>query len=332
MNPQTPKPMRSLITCCVICLGLVACGVSPVRKDGPPKTQGDAWAAPEPEPMALPKSRYGNPNEYVVFGKRYKVMDSSRGFRQQGRASWYGQKFHGQRTSSGETFDMFALTAAHRELPIPCIARVTNLDNGKSLLVRINDRGPFHSDRILDLSWAAAVRLGLVEGGTGNVRLEVVESESSRRAIANSPPIQISEPALNPVAKTREPAAFNIDAEVERAAQLPRPDVPDLAEDFVPAPAPAVAAALAAPATSELSTPPASSPQYFLQVGAFRDIELAERTRQRFRSLGYPVPDSSRFSGGWYRVWIGPWADSKDAKAHSKTLHQQGYKNLLIAE
>ena len=93
-----------------------------------------------------------------MFGKTYQVMDSAVGYREEGQASWYGRKFHGRKTSSGEPFDMFQLTAAHRSLPIPTYVRVTNLGNGRTTLVRVNDRGPFHSERIIDLSWAAAAR------------------------------------------------------------------------------------------------------------------------------------------------------------------------------
>jgi rare lipoprotein A len=120
----------------------------------------------------LPRSKYGNPPFYEVFGVRYTILPGSTDYRQKGVASWYGKKFHGRRTSSGETYDMYKMTAAHTVLPIPTNARVTNLDNGKSVIVRINDRGPFAKDRIIDLSYAAAVELDMIRNGTA--RVEVV--------------------------------------------------------------------------------------------------------------------------------------------------------------
>ena len=108
-------------------------------------------------------------------GETYRVLQSAAGYYATGMASWYGRKFHGRLTSSGEPYDMFQLTAAHRSLPIPAYVRVTNLDNGRSSVVRVNDRGPFHSDRIIDLSYAAAVKLGFADHGTARVRVEVIE-------------------------------------------------------------------------------------------------------------------------------------------------------------
>lgn len=124
------------------------------------------------------KSKYGNGPVYTVFGRSYQVMERSQGFTQEGVASWYGTKFHGNRTSSGEPFDMYGLSAAHRHLPLPCYARVTNLNNGRSTIVKVNDRGPFHSDRVIDLSFAAAVKLGFSDTGTAPVRVEVLTPRS----------------------------------------------------------------------------------------------------------------------------------------------------------
>ena len=144
------------------------------KVDSGPEQRPDVESQPEPVPKEEPLSAYGNPKTYSVWGKTYQVMESAAGYEEEGLASWYGRKFHGYRTSSGEPFDMYRFTAAHRTLPLPTYARVTNLDNGKSLVVRVNDRGPFHSDRIIDLSWAAAVRLGIEQNGTGRVRVEAL--------------------------------------------------------------------------------------------------------------------------------------------------------------
>ena len=137
----------------------------------------DVDAIPEPEVREEPRSRGGN-RAYSVLGKSYKVMDSADGYVEEGGASYYGNKFHGRRTSNQEVYDMYAFTAAHKTLPLPSFARVTNLANGKSVVVRINDRGPFHAGRIIDLSYAAAVKLGYRQQGTARVRVEALRPGS----------------------------------------------------------------------------------------------------------------------------------------------------------
>jgi rare lipoprotein A len=136
------------------------------------------------------KSERGNPSSYVVFGKRYYVLDSSEGFRQRGIASWYGTKFHGRQTSSGEVYNMHAMTAAHKTLPIPVYVHVKNLDNGRSTVVRVNDRGPFVDGRIIDLSYAAAIKLGVDGPGTANVEIKVLAAgESKPSSVVRSNPL-----------------------------------------------------------------------------------------------------------------------------------------------
>ena len=145
----------------------VVVSAPPVIKDSAPAAPPPGLATlPDPVVRNDPKSRRGN-NPYVVFGQHYQVMDTAAGYDQVGGASWYGTKFHGRTTSSGEPYDMYELTAAHRSLPIPTYVRVTNLHNGKSSIVRVNDRGPFHPNRIIDLSFAAAVKLGFRTKGHG---------------------------------------------------------------------------------------------------------------------------------------------------------------------
>lgn len=158
---------------------LVGCeGVPFEPSDGPPlQVPGDLSRLPDPIPRDEPKSARGNPPSYVVFGKTYQVRDSAVGYAEEGNASWYGRKFHGRTTSSGEPFDMFKLTAAHRSLPIPSYVRVTHLGNGKSVVLRVNDRGPFHDERIIDLSYAAAVRLGFADQGTAPVKVHAITKE-----------------------------------------------------------------------------------------------------------------------------------------------------------
>jgi len=172
---------------------LSSCGGSktkPADSDGPSyagiRAEDVSDAVPREEPLA----RYGNHSPYEVFGKKYTVMSSGAGYRERGVASWYGSKFHGRRTSSGEIYDMHLATAAHKSLPLPTYAQVTNLDNGRSVIVKVNDRGPFKGDRIIDMSYGAALRLGMI--GTGTARVEVValsppfNSSGSRMVAAGS--------------------------------------------------------------------------------------------------------------------------------------------------
>ncbi|WP_444996920.1 septal ring lytic transglycosylase RlpA family protein [Aliikangiella sp. IMCC44359] len=146
-----------------------------VEKEDSAPVGGIDWAKVKtvvPKPEA--KSRYGNPDSYEQDGRVYKVLASADNYKYKGVASWYGTKFHGRRTSSGEVYDMFKMTAAHKTLPIPCYATVTNLDNGKQVVVKINDRGPFRKNRIIDLSYAAAHKLGMAKKGTANVLVETI--------------------------------------------------------------------------------------------------------------------------------------------------------------
>ncbi|CAM2896875.1 rare lipoprotein A [Legionella steigerwaltii] len=134
----------------------------------------------EPVPTKEPLSRYGNPTEYSVDGRSYKVMRSSTGYKTRGIASWYGTKFHKQRTSSGEPYDMYVMSAAHKTLPLPTYVKVKNLNNGKEAVVKVNDRGPFHSDRIIDLSYAAALKLGVFPRGTAPVEIETLAGPAGK--------------------------------------------------------------------------------------------------------------------------------------------------------
>jgi peptidoglycan lytic transglycosylase len=129
-------------------------------------------------PKKEPKSKYGNPKSYTVFGKRYHVLNSANGYKLQGDASWYGKKFHGERTSSGEAYNMYAMSAAHKTLPLPTYVKVTNLENKLNVVVRINDRGPFHDGRIIDLSYSAAKQLRIVDNGTGRVEVEAIDPQN----------------------------------------------------------------------------------------------------------------------------------------------------------
>jgi len=142
-------------------------------KDRYPDDAPDVSLVKNAQPKYEPYSRQGNRN-YTVLGKDYQVLDSGKGFKEQGHASWYGSKFHGHLTSNGETYDMYTMSAAHKNLPLPSYVKVTNLDNNKQIIVRVNDRGPFHQGRVIDLSYAAAYHLGMLAKGTAKVAIETV--------------------------------------------------------------------------------------------------------------------------------------------------------------
>jgi len=176
----------------MLALLLVASCSSEPRKaepaDGPSLSGLKAQDVVDAVPVAEPLARYGNQSPYEVFGKKYFVLPSSQGYHKQGIASWYGSKFHGRRTSSGEPYDMHLATAAHKTLPLPTYAEVTNLDNGKRELVKINDRGPFKEDRLIDLSYGAALRLGMTETGTARVDVRVIDISGGSPVVTyNSP-------------------------------------------------------------------------------------------------------------------------------------------------
>jgi rare lipoprotein A len=168
---------------------LSACSFS--SRDSGPSRPMDFSHLPDAVPKHEKRTKAGNPATYVVLGKRYYVKKSSRGYVERGIASWYGKKFHGRKTSNGEIYNMYAMTAAHKTLPIPTYLQVTNLNNGKQVVVRVNDRGPFHENRIIDLSYAAASKLGITGTGTGLVELRAIEpgepTSQPTRVASNNP-------------------------------------------------------------------------------------------------------------------------------------------------
>lgn len=160
-----------------------------MKHDRGPDREVDVSAVRDAVPRVEPKSRGGNKSPYKVLGKTYYIMDSAQGYKERGGASWYGKKFHGHTTSNGEVYNMYAMTAAHKSLPLPTYVRVTNLSNGKQVIVRVNDRGPFHPGRIIDLSYAAASKLGMLRNGTAKVEVEAIDPRSWRKTktlIANA--------------------------------------------------------------------------------------------------------------------------------------------------
>ncbi len=162
----------------------------PEPSDGPGRVIDDPMSIPDAVPEHASRSRYGNPEEYEVFGRTYRVMESAEGHRERGIASWYGSKFHGRRTSSGEPYDMYQMTAAHKHLPLPTWVEVRHLDNNRRIVVKVNDRGPFADNRIIDLSYAAAAKLGMLGAGTAPVEIRTVTPDN---APAPAPTTRVAE-------------------------------------------------------------------------------------------------------------------------------------------
>lgn len=210
--------------CVLAAVGMAGCFGARPRESGsqvptvvpPPPAAATAPppdSVPDMVPRTEPRSRYGNPPFYDVMGKRYFVLSSSVGYVERGVASWYGPGFHKVRTSTGETYDMYGMTAAHKTLPLPAYVRVTNLQNGRSIVVRVNDRGPFVGNRIIDLSYTAASKLDMLRNGTAMVEVRSLEAVSS-----NTPLVaQVAEP---PPAPAPAPAADVTTVAVPRALYI----------------------------------------------------------------------------------------------------------------
>ena len=161
-----------------------------ISQDHGPSDPVDVSEIKNAVPKSEPRSKYGNPKNYKVLGKWYSVKESSTGYKEKGIASWYGKKFHGHRTSSGETYNMYGMTAAHKTLPLPTYVRVTHLKNGRSVIVKVNDRGPFHDNRIIDLSYSAAKKLGVTAKGTGAVEVTAIDPETYQQKQAYQPKVK----------------------------------------------------------------------------------------------------------------------------------------------
>jgi rare lipoprotein A len=202
-------PRGSGFSLTILGLLIAGCSTAPIR---PPPTPplpppGDIAAIPEPIPKAEPRSRKGNPAFYTVLGRRYFVLATSEGYLERGVASWYGPGFHAAATSNGERYDMYAMTAAHKTLPLPAYVQVTNLRNGRSVVVRVNDRGPFKDGRIIDLSYTAASKLGMLKDGTTFVEVRALTPE--QKAAPPTPP-------QTPEALFVQAGAFSTEANASR--------------------------------------------------------------------------------------------------------------------
>jgi len=295
----------ALPLCVLIAAGMAACFSAPPRRETPSTTPvppppaerpPPADSVPDVVPRYEPRARNGNPPFYDVMGKRYFVLSSGVGYVERGVASWYGPGFHKVRTSTGEPYDMYAMTAAHKTLPLPAYVRVTNLQNGRSIVVRVNDRGPFVGNRIIDLSYTAASKLDMLRNGTAMVEVRTLE------------PISANTPLL---ARATTPTATPNAAPTAAPTAAPLTATPLTAPTEAPPPAQASAPpaeAVSDPAAGAVSTVPVPR-ALFIQAGAFSDPKNAERLMEKLRGGGYGkvfVRDNEIAGRKMYRVRIGP--------------------------
>ncbi|EWG98491.1 rare lipoprotein A [Halomonas sp. BC04] len=279
--------------------------------DAYPENPPDVSKIPDAVPRVEPPSRGGNRPTYEVWGKTYRVLPDASGYARQGTASWYGEKFHGYATSNGEIYDMYEMTAAHRSLPLPTYARVTSLENGRSVIVRVNDRGPFHNDREIDLSYAAAARLDILDRGTGGVKVEALDperwlAENGRNGENRTAPTTVQS---SPVGESRT-------AQTEPAR---------LAE---PGPAGESSREVAAPsrATAE---PAGDQAAIYLQIAALGSVDNARALKARLdNELSHPVRVAD--SAGMYRVQIGPLSSAAEVEPARAELRRAGFEQAFI--
>ena len=210
--------LSTRVLVCLVVLTITACGVGKggyYKDDGPPRRvkQSDIAKIPDAVPKKEPLSETGN-GPYKALGKKYYPLKKANGYRERGVASWYGKKFHGKRTSSGEPYDMFAMTAAHRVLPLPSYVKVRNLRNGRTVTVKVNDRGPFLHNRVIDLSYAAAYKLGIVATGTGLVEVTAIDPSTPVKQM-NAHPVPVSSRTVSGVKLFIQFGAFSVKTNAE---------------------------------------------------------------------------------------------------------------------
>jgi rare lipoprotein A len=289
------------------------CGTAPTK--APPRPGGyylddgpgasppaNIDAIPDAVPRAEPLNR-GTMRPYAVMGKQYQPMTALAPYKARGIASWYGRRYHGRQTSSGETYDMYAMTAAHTTLPIPSYARVTNLKSGKSVVVRVNDRGPFVEGRIIDLSYTAAHRIGVLAGGNALVEVEVIIPDAAGTTIAAAAQ---PEPA---------PAGLRPDTVPPEPVRAPEPVL--ASPPSVEPPPPAAPAATQIPVTADAAG-------YYLQLGAFGSRENAETFLARMKSqVDWLASTLHIFArDGLFRVHAGPYARELEARQDANRISQ----------
>ena len=309
------------ITPLLLTLVLVACGGSPAVKpdveptkpaletskakrggyyldDGPGDTPpANIEAIPDAVPKVEPLLARAN-KPYMALGQSYTPMTEFRPYKQKGIASWYGRRYHGQKTSAGEIYDMYGMTGAHTVLPIPSYVRVTNPDNQKSVIVRINDRGPFHSDRLIDLSYAASYKLGLAGKGSGMVEVEAIDARTydvAKAPVVKPAPAQASAVEIKPLQTVEKVESVGV-------------------------------------ASASNSNPPVADNGIFVQVGAFKSEQNADRLSKKILSqkLVENAPVNSWYNDGIYRVRIGPYTSRSDAEMAAAKLKQSLRVNTYV--
>lgn len=270
------------------------------HRDGAPWWDVDVSRIPD----AVPMPHYGKykASPYSVLGKTYYPMSDARNYRATGTASWYGTKFHGQATANGEAYDLYGMTAAHKTLPLPSYVRVTNLENGKSVVLRVNDRGPFYSDRIIDLSFAAAKKLGYAETGTARVQVEGIDPQEWWAQQGRPVPLVLAQPKL----ASQSPAA---------AEQAPAAPLVAQGEAYTPPPQQHAAAVVPSQIDSKKNASLAVS-GLFLQAGAFANPDAAELLKDKLSQIASaPVFISSVTLNQQvlHRVRLGPISTQDEA-------------------
>lgn len=281
---------------------------------------------PDAEPRIEPYIKGPN-RQYSVFGKTYTpITDSTTPFKQRGVGSWYGKKFHGQKTASGELYDMYKMTAAHPTLPLPSYARVTNLRNGAQVIVRINDRGPFHSNRIIDLSYTAALKLGYIGSGSSELQVErILPDEITRMAVARQAG-QTGAPALvatGAVAPVTQPEVSALPA-----AQAPATPSGSPAPMLVSAPAPA------SDSVPTIQTSSALPGAFYLQFGAYSQERNAKIARTNLMmSLSGMVASLDTVSvNGLYRLYAGPYPSRAAAQDAAQSIRDRSSAKPFVVE
>lgn len=314
--------------------------------DGPganPPTDLDA--IPDAVPRLEPLHRAAN-RPYEVFGREYVPATMLKPYRERGIASWYGRRFHGQKTSIGEPYDMYAMTAAHPTLPLPSYARVTSVATGRSVIVRVNDRGPFLHDRIIDLSYAAAHKIGIAQRGSGEVEVEAVlpgaYAQSAQAAQPPLPPVADGSavtPPLVPVASaavatTPPPEAVAVGAVVTTPIAPVSTVVPTSVASAAPAPAVAAAASQTVAPIPDAAPVATMRGGYSVQLGAFAGYANAQAflARAQNQLASARVEAKIRQAGGFYRVYIGPYSSRSEAERLSTRITQAfGFPTTIAA-
>lgn len=296
-------------------------------KDGAPWWDVDVSQIPDAVPMPHGGSLKSAP--YTVFGQPYFPISSARNYRSVGLASWYGTRFHGQATANGETYDLYGMTAAHKTLPLPSYVKVTNLDNGRSVTLRVNDRGPFFSDRIIDLSYAAAKKLGYADRGTARVMVEGIDPQQWWAARGQRMPAPGTRPPLAVPQVTRT-------TQTETAMAGPLLEPPAMAsrgpEEYVP-PADRYAGIIDPQQVEVKKNAPVPVAGLYLQLGAFANPDAAELLRAR---LSQAAPNAQAFVSPivrnrqvLHRVRLGPLGTPDEARALQVRLASLGTPTLV---